>query len=659
MKLLKAFAKTIRGLSIDAIKKANSGHPGLPLGCADIGSVLFNKILRFNPLNPHWLARDRFVLSAGHGSMLLYACLYLSGYDLTLDDIQSFREYKSKLAGHPEYGHLPGVEATTGPLGQGVAMSVGMALGNKIIQEKFFSDHPDLWDAKIFVLAGDGCLMEGVSAEAASLAGHLKLDNLVVIYDANRICLDGKTSECFTENVMARFAAYGWHTKEIDGHSYAELETTLKDARHNKGAPLLIMAHTIIGKGTVNLENTNEVHGKALSEEEMKLTKENLGIPLAPTFYVPEEVQKLRASFREKGQILEQEWQDDFKAWAARQPEKAQAWALYNEQAIPKDIDHILKNIEVPQNVASRQASGIIIQGLKNALPYLITGSADLSGSDNSALKNEGIVQANNYACRNIKYGVREFAMGAMAMGLSLQSMLRPLIGTFLVFSDYMRNALRLAALMNLPVIYQFTHDSFLLGEDGPTHQPVEHLAALRAIPNFYVFRPADTTEVKGAWSAIIKLNSPAALVLSRQNLPDLAKASFEAVAKGAYIIKQETRKDIDYLICATGSEMALALDIAQELELKNKSVRVISFPCFKLFDKQTKDYQNKVLGGHIKSAWAIEAQSSFGWHKYIGKEGQTITIDEFGLSGPACDLANHFGFTKEKIMKKMLSIND
>jgi transketolase len=647
---LKTIANTIRGLSIDAIGKANSGHPGMPLGCAEIVAYLYGYGMRYDPKNPEWIDRDRFVLSAGHGSMLQYSALHLSGYSISLDDIKDFRQFKSKTPGHPEC-EIEGVETTTGPLGQGLAIAVGMALGHKITGEKF--EQESLLNANFIVLAGDGCIMEGITSEAASFAGHHKLDNLIVIYDSNKICLDGPIDECLSEDVAKRFEAYGWQVSTIDGYDLDEIASSIQSAKEQKNAPTLIIANTIIGKGSEAYAGTSAIHGKPLNEDEIKDVKNNLGISL-DSFNVPENVKTFFKERQNELHIESLKWAKSFDDWKKASPEKAQVWDQCINKEIPNDFISELQNISCSSNAATRSSSSQILQEISKKIPFFIGGSADLSCSDKTAINNSGVISPKNFNAKNIKYGVREFAMAAISNGLALHGMFLPYCGTFLVFSDYMRNAIRLSALMDLPVIYNFTHDSFYVGEDGPTHQPVEHVASLRAIPNLTVIRPADATEVKGAWATMIKQKKPAAIILSRQNVKDLDGTEFNSIEKGAYVVKKEKKAaEIDLVILASGSEVSLAIDVASELENINKNVRVVSFPSFELFEKQSKEYQDSILG-NAKKYCSIEAQISFGWHKYIGKDGIAVSIEQFGLSGKDKDLEDYFGFTKEKIIKKI-----
>jgi len=621
---LSLVANTIRGLAMDAIDACNSGHPGLPLGCAELFAVLYGSFLNYDPLTPQWSGRDRFILSAGHGSMGLYASLHLAGFNISLDDLKAFRTLHSITPGHPEYRETPGVETTTGPLGQGIATAVGMALAAKHIGARTLpSAH------QVVVLAGDGCMMEGVASEASSLAGHLKLDNLILIYDANDICLDGPITECFTEDVGARYRAYGWTVVQIDGYDIPAIETALHNARNQTDAPTLIIAKTIIGKGSPKNQGSSEAHGKAFGKDESAATKQVLGIPTEPLFYVPDEV---RSFFSER---------------QVSRPTSASPFS----PTTPSAFDAI-RQADVKPGLATRAISQALLQLIHDHCPSVVGGSADLSCSDSTWMKAGGMISASNYQARNIKYGVREFAMAAAASGLALEG-LRPYCGTFLTFSDYMKNAIRLAALMQLPVVYQFTHDSFLLGEDGPTHQPIEHLAALRAMPGLTVYRPADTNETKAAWIAALGSNSPVALILTRQGINDTLSTSIDGALMGGYIVSNENQGALDYTILATGSELALAVETAAALTAKGKNCRVVSLPSFERFDAQSMDYRNAVLGSP-RQMISIEAQSSFGWHKYIGRDGIAISIDQFGLSAPANALSAHFGFTVPAILNRL-----
>lgn len=645
---LAQIANTVRGLSIDAIEEAGCGHPGLPMGCAEIGAYLFRVGLRYNPEQPRWINRDAFILSAGHGSMLHYSLLHLSGYDLSLTDLKQFRKLHSPTAGHPEFGEVDGVETTTGPLGQGIAAGIGLALGQKIAASRTSSSA--VMDGKVVILCGDGCMMEGVSQEASSLAGHLKLDNVILFYDSNSICLDGPLDECMTEDTAKRYEAYGWHVQQIDGHDVDAIHTAYQTALHSD-KPSLIVAKTVIGKGSPNMAGTSSVHGKALGSDEVAATKSVLGLPDTP-FYVSEEV---KMSFSHRLRELTDaygQWERDFDKWKSENEEGAALLAQLLAQGLPSGFDASLKALELKPGAATRQTSNQVLQYLHDNVPHLIGGSADLSCSDSTMMKGSPCVTPGEFNARNIKYGVREFAMAAIATGVCLHGMARPFCGTFLTFSDYMRNAIRLAALMKVPVIFQFTHDSILLGEDGPTHQPVEHLASLRAMPNLTVLRPADGTEVKGAWAHALRSPVPVALILSRQGLPDLDGTDYDHVSKGAYVVSGDA-SSVNVCLLATGSELSLALDVAEGLREQGKSVRVVSMVSFELFNAQSKEYQDSILAGADLRV-SIEAQSTFGWHQYIGLDGLAIGVDRFGLSAPIADLKNEFGFTKDGVISQI-----
>lgn len=654
--ILGKVANTIRGLSMDAVQKADSGHPGLPMGCAEIGAYLWGVALRYNPKNPQWFNRDRFVLSAGHGSMWLYSCLHLSGYDLSLEEIKNFRQLHSKTPGHPECELTPGVETTTGPLGQGIGNAVGMALGMKLLATKFNTPSHKIVDNKVFALMGDGDVMEGVSSEVSSLAGFLKLDNLIAIYDSNHISLDGPTSENLTENTKMRYQAYGWDVLEIDGNDLEAVEKAISQARENQKRPFLIIAHTIIGKGSPHKAGTSKAHGAPLGEEEVKATKEALGWPQEP-FYIPQVVLDFFKRKISQDVALEQQWNKTFEDWSRANPELFKTFENMAHRRLPEDLEEKLKAIQIASPVAGRKASNDVINVLADLLPHLYGGSADLSCSDLTMIKKFPIVSPGNFTGRNIKFGVREFGMATIANGLAKTRMITPFIGTFLTFSDYMRNAIRLCAIMKEHVIYQFTHDSIFLGEDGPTHQPVEHLAALRAMPNLQVIRPADANEVKMAWVAALRYRGPTALILSRQNLPEIPQTNVpysEGVGRGAYIVKKESGKP-DFTLVATGSELCLAMDVAAELEKIGKKVRVISMPCWELFEKQSPEYKESIFGGDLGKRVSIEAGVAQGWHKYIGSEGIAICVEGFGASAPYRLLAQEYGFTVESILERIL----
>jgi transketolase len=655
---LTKIANTIRGLSMDAVQKADSGHPGLPMGCAEIGAYLWGCLLKYNPKDPHWPNRDRFILSAGHGSMLLYSVLHLSGYPLSLDDIKNFRQLHSKTPGHPESLDTEGVETTTGPLGQGVGNAVGQALGMKILQAKFNTGEQQIFDSKVYCLCGDGDMMEGVSSEASCLAGYLQLDNLIMIYDSNHVCLDGPTSECFVENTRMRYEAYGWEVFEMEGNDLDDVHRVLSQIKEGQTRPRLVIAHTIIGKGAPHKEGTSKAHGAPLGVDEVKAAKEALGIPQEPLFYVPQEVKDFFSQKLPKDENLEKEWRQKFDAWAKEHPELLRVYEQMSHNLIPEDLEARLKAIEIKSPIAGRKASNEVINVLADLLPQLYGGSADLSGSDLTMIKKFPLIGSKNFSGRNIKYGVREFGMATMATGLYQTGMIIPFIGTFLTFSDYMRNAIRLACLQKAHVIYQFTHDSIFLGEDGPTHQPIEHYAALRAIPFLHVIRPGDAYEVKMSWIAALRYNSPTALLLTRQALPEIPETKnfsyADGVGRGGYILKKEKGKP-DYTLFSTGSELHLAMDVAAALEKMGKNVRVVSMPCWELFDDQDEEYRESVMGGDIGQRVSIEAGVELGWHKYIGMKGIAISMHTFGASAPAEALAKEFGFTVDAILKKII----
>jgi len=656
-KQLSKIANTIRQLSMEAVQKANSGHPGLPMGCAEFGAYLYGVLLRHNPRNPKWLARDRFILSAGHGSMLLYSCLHLSGFNLSLDEIKRFRQSHSKTPGHPEFHVTEGVEATTGPLGQGVANAVGQALGLKLLATKFNSEGFSLFDNKVYCLAGDGCIMEGISSEASSFAGHLGLDNLVLIYDANKVCLDGPLAEACSEDTKMRYKAYGWDVYELDGYDFDAMDQIFTEIRAQQKRPCFIQMHTVIGKGSPHKAGTHKAHGSPLGAEEVALVKQELGLP-EEEFYVPQSVRDYFAARLPKDAALEQSWKERVRVWAEKFPEKHKEFMQMVEKTIPEDMEAKLRALEIKSPMAGRAASQSVLNLLGEMLPFLYGGSADLSCSDLTMMKKYPLVFPHNFSGRNIKFGVREFAMAAAASGLAETNMILPFIGTFLTFSDYMRNAIRLAALSKVHVIYQFTHDSIFLGEDGPTHQPIEHFAALRAMPNLQVIRPADSWEVKMAWIAALRYRGPTAIILSRQALPDLTGTQVpyeQGMGKGAYIVKKESGP-AQFALLATGSEVSLAMDVATALEKVGKPTRVVSMPCWELFEAQSDAYKAQIIGGNLGKRVSIEAGVSFGWHKWTGPEGINISIEAYGDSAPQSDLAAEFGFTIDSIMDRILT---
>lgn len=655
-KSLSKIANTIRELSMEAVQKANSGHPGLPMGVAEFGAFLYGTVLKHNPKNPKWLGRDRFVLSAGHGSMLLYALLHLSGFNVSMDDLKQFRQLHSRTPGHPEYHITEGVEATTGPLGQGVGNAVGQALGLKILATKFNTPEAPLFNSKVYCLAGDGDLMEGVSHEASSLAGHLCLDNLVLIYDSNKVTLDGFYSESASEDTKMRFQAYGWDVFEIDGYDFDAMEEVFSLIRDGQKKPCFILMHTVIGKGSPNKAGTHKVHGSPLGAEEVEATKKALGLP-EESFFVPQSVYTFFENKCAKDAVLEQRWKDQLRTLSETKPDLYKQLMDMVEKKLPDNLEEQLRKLEIKNPLATRSSSQVVLGLLGDLLPFLYGGSADLSGSDMTMMKKFPPISTSNFAGRNIKYGVREFGMATAATGLAQTNMILPYIGTFLTFSDYMRNAIRLAALSKIQVVYQLTHDSVFLGEDGPTHQPIEHLAALRAMPGLQVIRPADNREVKMAWLAALRHRGPTVLVLSRQNLSDLEGTDVayeQGMGKGAYIVKHELAP-AHFSLFATGSEVSLAVEVAAALEKRGKSVRVVSMPCWQLFEAQEEAYKQAVLGGNVGKKVSIEAAVSFGWQKWIGTDGISISIDTYGESAPAGDLAAEFGFTVDAILDRLL----
>ena len=657
-KQLGKIANTIRELSMEAVQKANSGHPGMPMGCAELGAFLYGTLLRHSPQNPKWLNRDRVVLSAGHGSMWLYSCLHLAGFKISMEEIKRFRQLGSITPGHPEYGMTPGVEATTGPLGQGVGNAVGMALGLKMLGARFNREGFPLFDSKVYCVCGDGCIMEGISSEASSFAGHLRIDNLVLIYDSNQVCLDGPLPECCSEDTKARYRAYGWDVHELDGYDLDGMQEIFSDLRKKQAKPALIVLKTVIGKGSPHKAGTSKAHGSPLGAEEVALVKELLGLP-KEDFYVPQAVKAFFEQKQAKDAQLEEEWKGLFLKWADAYPELAAEFRKMEKQHLPEDLEEELSQIPMKSPLAGRAASQNVLNALGKMLPQFVGGSADLSVSDLTMMKDFPILTPGNFAGRNIKYGVREFAMGTITSGLSLTGMFTPFCGTFFTFSDYMRNSIRLASLSHYHIVYQFTHDSVFLGEDGPTHQPIEQLASLRAMPNLQLMRPADSHEVRAAWIAALRYKGPTAIVLSRQNLPDLKETQvpFEkGVGRGAYIVKHEKKKP-DFTLFSTGSELSLSLEAAERLEKIGKSVRVVSMPCWELFEKQSAEYKKSIVGGDLGIRVSVEAASDFGWHRYIGRDGIAICIEGFGHSAPAQDLAQEFGFTVDAIVERLLAI--
>ncbi|HHU51930.1 MAG TPA: transketolase [Firmicutes bacterium] len=650
--MIKTIANTIRGLAADTVEKANSGHPGMPLGTADLTAVLYSEVLKHDPSAPNWPDRDRFVLSAGHGSALLYTILHLTGYDLSLDELKRFRQLGSRTPGHPEYGITPGVETTTGPLGQGIANAVGMALAERMLAARFNRPGYEIVDHYTYVLAGDGCLMEGVSAEASSLAGSLGLGKLILLYDANDITIEGSTELAFTEDVAKRYLAYGWQVLQIDGHDFDEILKALEEAKAETSKPTIIVAKTIMAKCCPELEGSHKAHGAPLGKEKITAMKQNLNLPLAD-FQVAEEVYAFFAQKREDWQKVRQLWEDKFQAWSEKYPELKREWDRVMQRELPADLEEALPRFEVGSSGATRDIGGQVLNALAERLPELVGGSADLAPSTKTYLNNFPAIKADNFAGRNLHFGIREHAMGAIMNGLSLHGGFRVFGSTFLVFSDYMRPPIRLAALMNQPVIFVFTHDSFYVGEDGPTHEPIEHVEALRVIPRLQTVRPADPNETAWAWLEALKnTDSPTALILTRQKLPTLPGTNFDGFKRGGYIIKEAADRP-DLVILASGSEVSLALNAAELLAAKGKNARVVSVPCREKFLKQDPDYIQNILGEGLPRV-AIEAGIGNGWRQLVGAVGLVISMEDFGESGPADVLAKEFGFTPEKVVDKI-----
>jgi len=648
---------TIRFLAVDAVQQANSGHPGMPMGAAPMAYVLWTRFLRHSPRNPGWPDRDRFVLSAGHGSMLLYSLLHLSGYDLSLDEIKKFRQWGSKTPGHPEYGDTPGVETTTGPLGQGFAMGVGMAVAECHLAARFNKPGRDLVNHYTYGIVSDGDIMEGISNEAASLAGHLKLGKLIYLYDDNKICIEGKCDLAFNDDTLKRFEAYGWHVQQVsDGNDLGAIENALEAARSETGKPSLIAVRTSIGFGSPNRQNTSKAHGEPLGTEEVELTKKNLGWPLEPLFHIPAEVKAHFGNFADSGLELEQQWTEILRNYIEDFPELGEKFEKQLKGELPPGWDSDIPVFPAdPKGKATRVISGQVLNAIAKNVPALMGGSADLAPSNKTMIDGESGFQADSPDQRNIHFGVREFGMTAVLNGMALHGGLIPYGGTFLIFSDYMRPAIRLAALMKQRVIYVLTHDSIGLGEDGPTHQPIEHLASLRAMPNLTVMRPADANETAEAWKFAIKNSGgPTVLALTRQSVPTLDRSIYSPAAnlhKGAYVLK-DTESTPDAIILASGSEIQLALEAAEILAQEDIGARVVCMPSWELFDMQSREYRDSVLPAEIKNRVAIEAGVTQGWHKYVGMHGTIIGLDHFGASAPMKDLFTNFGITADAVVK-------
>ena len=653
-KTVSLVANTIRGLAMDGVQKANSGHPGMPMGMADVAAVLFLKHMNHCPSRPGWANRDRFVLSGGHGSMLLYSLLHLTGYDLPLDELKQFRQWGSKTPGHPEFGHTVGVEATSGPLGQGCGMATGMALAERMMAARFNAGVFTPVDHWTYVFCGDGDMMEGISHEVFSFAGHLGLNKMVVFYDSNHITIEGSTDLSYSDDVRKRFVGYKWNVLEIDGHNYDEIEKAIVAAKAEKDRPTLVITHTHIAQGSPHLHDSHKAHGEPLGVEEVKATKKALGMPEDKDFYVPDAVRDVFAVRARELDAKAAGWESDFKKYAAAYPEQARLWDACMKQTLPADIEKQMPVFDKPE--ATRVASGKVMQKLAKALPWFVGGAADLSPSTKTFLDGFASVLPGKFEGRNLHFGIRELGMSAILNGLQLHGGFRVFGSTFFVFSDYCRPTIRVSALMNLPVIYVFTHDSFYVGEDGPTHEPVEHIASWRCMPNVSVIRPADPTETTAAWLAALKnTTSPTLLLMTRQNLPVLDRSVYPAASnleKGAYTLWQSGEGLPDLILIGTGSEVSLALDAAKELAKEGKNVRVVSMPSWDLFEKQSADYKAQVLPHDCKKRLAIEAGSSFGWSKYVGCKGRILAVDHFGASAPYKIIAEKFGFTTANVVK-------
>ena len=660
MNSCKIIANTIRGLSVDGVATANSGHPGMPLGMADVCAVLWSEHMNFNPKNPKWLNRDRFILSAGHGSMLIYSLLHLYGYDLSMDDLKAFRQWGSKTPGHPENFVTAGVETTTGPLGQGVANAVGFALAEASLAARYNREGSEIIDHYTYVVAGDGCLQEGISHEACSFAGHNKLGKLIMLYDSNNITIDGPTHISFTEDTRKRFEAYGWQVLEIDGHDYDQINAAIAEAKKEKSKPSIIICKTIIGFGSPNRAGTSKAHGEPFPAEEIELMKEKLGLPKDKSFFVPNEISDLRAKTQEKGESLENKWKELWENYKNKNQEAAKELENSIKGEISKEV------LDIPQfgsekAIATRSASGTVLNHIAKYIPQLMGGSADLTPSNNTLPAGEESFSPENPKGRYIRYGVREHGMAAIMNGMALHGGVLPYSGTFFVFSDYMRPAMRMSALMEQQVVYVLTHDSIGLGEDGPTHQPEAHLWAYRMIPNMTVIRPMDANETAEAWKSALKnKKGPTCLVLTRQGLPvydraGLGWAKSEEAQKGGYVLCED--KDFEAIIIATGSEVELAVEAKTKLNEQGVKVRIVSMPSTNIFDEQPQEYKESVLPKNILKRVAVEAGVTLGWYKYVGLEGRVIGLDRFGASAPYKTLYKEFGITTDAIVEAVNSL--
>lgn len=650
---LEKIATIIRGLSIDGVEAANSGHPGLPLGMADVAAVLWSEFLKHNPTDPHWPDRDRFVLSAGHGSMLIYSLLHLYGYDLPVEELKNFRQWGSKTPGHPEYHETPGVETTTGPLGQGISTAVGLALAEASLAARFNEEDSNIVDHFTYVIASDGDLEEGISHEASAFAGHNKLGKLIVLYDDNNITIDGATSLSFSEDVLKRYQAYGWHTQRVNGHNYDSVREALKYAQAATEQPSIIACKTVIGFGSPNKAGTEHVHGSPLGGEEAKLTKEKLGLPVNQPFYISDEVRQLTQEALEKGKNAQAAWQKNLEHYQTTYTDKAATFSALLAGKISEEAFNI-PEFPAGKSVATRNASGVVLDYLAPRIPALIGGSADLTPSNKTFPKGETAYSPDNQQGRYIHYGIREHGMGAILNGMVLHGGVIPYGGTFFVFTDYMRPAMRLAALMGIQAIYVLTHDSIGLGEDGPTHQPIAHLSSFRAMPNMVMIRPMDANETAEAWKiALRRTNGPTGLVLTRQNLPTYDRAALgmgaaAEAAKGGYVLTED--EGFDTILIASGSEVEIVVDAKKILNEKGKKVRVVSMPSTDLFDEQSAEYKESVLPSAIRHRIAVEAGASSSWYKYVGLDGKVVGIDRFGASAPYELIYEKLGLTAANV---------
>jgi len=653
---------TIRTLSIDAVQAAESGHPGMPMGMADAAYVLWTKFLKHDPGHPDWYNRDRFILSAGHGSMLLYSLLYLTGYDITLDNLKNFRQWNSITPGHPEFGLTPGVETTTGPLGQGFATGVGMAVAEAHLAKKFNTDEHRITDHYTYGIVSDGDLMEGISHEAASLAGHLKLNKIIYLYDANDISIDGSTELAYTEDAQKRFISYGWHVQEIDGHDRKAVEKSIGKAQNASEQPSLIICRTHIGYGSPNKQDSAASHGAPLGEEEVRLSKENLGCDPDKHFFVADDVLAHFRTAKKEGIKQYENWKGKVEQFGTSFPEKEKQFRQQIGRSLPDNLAELIPVFDADENgIATRSASGTVINALAAEIPAMVGGSADLTGSNKTWINDAEILDHQNYAGRNIHFGVREHAMAAAMNGMSLHGGIIPFGGTFLIFSDYCRPAIRIAALSHIPSIFVLTHDSIGLGEDGPTHQPIEHLMSLRAMPNVLMLRPADANEVAWAWKAALEnVDGPSLIALTRQSVPvfDRSECSpASGVMKGAYVLADSASENPDAILMASGSEVQIMMEARKVLKNKGINVRVVSMPSWELFEQQDEKYRDEVLPASVEVRVSVEAGATLGWERYIGDNGTAIGLNHFGASAPYEKIYEAFGLTSERVVREIMKL--